>query len=100
MQTIITLPHEPKCPNRRTPLRIGATWGGGPYIDVGFAFWRPLDVINVWDYETRSVQIPFTRENMRKAIRDWHADYAEQGRCNSCAILRDFHEMMGYQERI
>lgn len=97
MQTSITLQHKPKCPNRRNnPLVLSATWEGGAYIDVGFTFSRPLNVINVWNYETGSARVPFTREGMRKAIRDWRADYAEQGQCNSCAILRDFREMAKY----
>lgn len=96
MQTTITLPHEPKCPNRHNPLVIKATWEGGAYIDVGFRFSRPLDVINVWNYETGSARIPFTRESLRQAIRDWHADYEEQDRCSSCAILSDYHEMAKY----
>ena len=66
--------------DKRTGITIHAEWEGGPYIDLGTRPGRAAEVINVWDYETDTARVPYTRQGLRAALHEWLDDYrAEDG---------------------
>jgi hypothetical protein len=52
---------------------IRADYEGGPYIELSFNTYayRPVEVINVWDYETGKPQIANTEEAVKAQVREW-----------------------------
>lgn len=50
-------------------------WYGGPYIQIGRWLSRPVEVINVWDYDRDQSRIPFTREDMTRTVDEWITAY-------------------------
>ena len=49
-----------------------ARWEGGAYVDIRFhGFTQPTEVINVYDYETGTIEIPFTQPELRKLLKRW-----------------------------
>lgn len=56
-------------------LKLVFSWEGGTYIDVALEGHEPIEVINVWNYDTDSPAIPFTKPAMRRHVNDWVAEY-------------------------
>ena len=49
-----------------------AEWSGGEYIDLTPpGEMKPSEVINVWDHETNTRRIPFTREALEARLMEW-----------------------------
>ncbi len=52
--------------------RFDARWAGGAYIDLRFGgFHQPTEVINVYDYRTGEIEIPFTQPALKMALKRW-----------------------------
>lgn len=50
---------------------------GGPYIDMSWTTGddvNPFNTLNVWDYAAGTRSIPFTRDALETAAREWLAD--------------------------
>jgi len=60
--------------------RVRADYQGGAYIELTFgAFgFKPTEVINVWDYETDTAQIPNTTAAIKAAVFEWIASNDEE----------------------
>lgn len=63
-----------------TPLGdIYATYQGGAYIDLSFGVpHRPIEVINVFDYEKGVAVIENTDDAVEKSLQDWVDDLDPQ----------------------
>lgn len=59
-------------------LKLVFTWEGGTYIDVAQEFDEPVEVINVWDYDTGKPEVPFTKPAMRRCVDMWIAEYPRE----------------------
>lgn len=59
-----------------TPLGdIFATYQGGAYIDLSFGVpHKPVEVINVFDYEKGFVTIQNTDDDVERSLHDWVND--------------------------
>lgn len=57
-----------------------AEWAGGEYIDLTPpGEMKPTETINVWNHETDTRRIPFTREALERRLTEWL--YPQPDRC-------------------
>lgn len=72
---------------RRDGVLVRADYAGGPYIELTFGSegYHPIEVINIWDYETDRAEPPFDfwtddptpivaasqRAALREAVKEW-----------------------------
>lgn len=79
---------------RRGDVLLRADYAGGPYVELTFGSegYHPIEVINIWDYETDKAEPPFDtwvsqpspimaaaqRSALRTLVKNWMADQDEE----------------------